>query len=396
MKTYSFKLYQHKRNKHLHRAINAASNIYNHCIALHKRYYRLFGKHLNKNKLMKHIAKLRKKNEYWLLVGSQAVQDIVQRIDRAYQLFFKHHKKGVRPPNFRKRIKYKSFTLKQAGYKFLDANQLKIGKRVFKFWKSRDIEGKIKTITIKRNPLGELFIFVVTDHVDHQISTVTGTSRFEWEATCGQVLCHSKADCKSAGFDFGCQVFLTCSEDFEIKSTLFFKHSIKQIKLASRNHSRTQKRSNNREKARKHLVRVHEKIANRRRDWFWKLAHRLTDQYDYLFFETLNLRGMKRLWGRKISDLAFAEFLKIVDFVATKKGKVVSYIDKWYPSSKECSECHHVLDKLPLDVRYWICPNSNCNARHGRDRNASLNIKRAGSLSLGLDGVRQSQTATVV
>lgn len=220
MKTYSFKLYQHKRNKHLHRTINAASNIYNHCIALHKRYYRLFGKHLNKNKLMKHIAKLRKKNEYWLLVGSQAVQDIIQRIDRAYQLFFKHHKKGVRPPNFRKRIKYKSITLKQAGYKFLEANQLKIGKRVFKFWKSREIEGKIKTITIKRNPLGELFVFVVTDHIDIQVSTMTGNS---------------------AGFDFGCKIFLTCSEGFEVKSPLFFKQSFKELRLASRNHSRKKK-----------------------------------------------------------------------------------------------------------------------------------------------------------
>lgn len=264
MKTYSFKLYQHKRNRHLHRTINAASNIYNHCIALHKRYYRLFDKHLNKNKLMKHMAKLRKKNEYWQLVGSQSMQDIIQRIDRAYQLFFKHHKKGVRPPNFRKRIKYRSFTLKQAGYKFLDANQLKIGKQVFKFWKSRDIEGKIKTITIKRNPLGELFVFVVTDFLDNQISTMTG---------------------KSAGFDFGCRTFLTCSEGFELKSPLFFKQSIKQIKLANRNHSRKKKLSNNREKARKHLVRVHEKIVNRRRDWFGKLAHKLTDKYDYLFLK---------------------------------------------------------------------------------------------------------------
>jgi putative transposase len=375
MKTYQFKLYQHKRNKHLHSTINAASNIYNHCIAIHKRYYRLFGKHLNKNKLMKHIAKLRNKNEYWQLVGSQSVQDIVQRIDRAYQLFFKHYKKGVRPPNFRKRIKYKSITLKQAGYKFLEANQLKIGKRVFKFWKSREIEGKIKTITIKRNPLKELFVFVVTDHIDSQVSTMTGNS---------------------AGFDFGCKIFLTCSEGFEVQSPLFLKQSFKELRLASCNHSRKKKRSNNREKARSHLVRVHEKITNRRRDWFWKLAHRLTDKFDYLFFETLNLKGMKRLWGRKISDLAFAEFLKIIDFVATKKGKVVSYIDRWYPSTKECSQCHFVLDKLPLDIRNWICPNPSCNARHGRDDNASRNIKRAGSLSLGLDSVRQSQTATVV
>ena len=167
------------------------------------------------------------------------------------------------------------------------------------------------------------------------------------------------------------------------------------MKLASRNHSRKKKGSNGREKARKHLVRVHEAITNRRRDWFWKIAHELTDKFDYLFFETLNLKGMKRLWGRKISDLALAEFLKIIDFVATKKGKVVSYIDRWYPSSKECSECQYVLDSLPLDIRYWICPNPACNARHGRDENASKNIKRAGSLSLGLDGVRQSRTATV-
>ena len=324
---------------------------------------------------MKHIAKLRNKNEYWQLVGSQAVQDIIQRIDRAYQLFFKHHKKGVKPPNFRKRIKYKSITLKQAGYKFLDGNQLKIGKRIFKFCQSREIEGKIKTVTIKRNLLGEVFIFVVTDLVDNQISIASG---------------------KTAGFDFGCRTFLTCSEGFEIKSPLFLAQSLKELKLASRNHSRSKKRSNGREKARKHLVRVHERIANRRRDWFWKVAHELTDKFDYLFFETLNLKGMKRLWGRKISDLAMKEFLKIMDFVAAKKGKVVSYIDRWYPSSKECSECHHVLDKLPLDIRYWVCPNPSCNARHGRDSNASLNIKRAGLQSLGLDGVRQSQTATVV
>ena len=182
MKTFKFKLYQHKRNKHLHRTINAASSIYNHCIALHKRYYRMFGKHLHKNRLQKHIAKLRRKNEYWQLVGSQSVQDIADRIERAYQLFFKHHGKGVRPPNFRKRIRYKSFTLKQAGYKFLEGNQLKIGKRVYKFWKSREIEGQIKTVTIKRNPLGEILIFVVTDQLDSQVISMSS---------------------KSAGFDLG-------------------------------------------------------------------------------------------------------------------------------------------------------------------------------------------------
>ena len=262
MKTYKFKLYQHKRNKHLHCSINAAGNIYNHCVALHKRYYRLFGKHLNKNRLMKHIAKLRRKNPYWQLVGSQATQDIVQRIDRAYQLFFKHHSKGVKPPGFKKRVKYKSFTLKQAGYKFLEGNQIKVGAKVYRYWKSRELEGKVRTITIKRSSLGEIFVFVVTDHVDSIITAKTG---------------------KSAGFDFGLKTFLTCSDGSEIQSPLFFKQALNEIKQASRALSRKHKGSKSRVKARKHLVRVHEKIANRRRDWFWKLAHELTNKFDYLF-----------------------------------------------------------------------------------------------------------------
>ena len=366
MKTYKFKLYNQKRNKHLHRAINSASNIYNHCITLHKRYYRLFGKYLNKYQLQKHIARARRKNEYWLLVNSQSVQDITDRIDRAYQLFFKYNKKGVRPPNFRKRIKYKSITLKQSGYKFLNDNRLKIGKRIYKFWKSRKIKGKIKTVTIKRNSLGELFMFVVTDHVDKVSTIMSG---------------------KSVGVDFGLKVFLTCSDDTEIHSPLFLKQSLKELRQASRNHSTKKKRSNNREKARKHLIRVHEKIVNRRTDWFWKLAHQLTDKFDHLFFETLNIKAMQRLWGRKISDLAFSEFLKILEFVAHKKEKVVSYINRWTPSSKTCNNCNHILDKLKLDIRNWLCPN--CLSNNRRDFNASLIIYRVGVTSLRLGDVSQ-------
>ena len=131
----------------------------------------MWGKHLNCAKLwrsprgreQKHIAKLRKRNAFWQEVGSQAVQDLCQRIEKSYQLFFKHNKRGVRPPNFKKVKKYKSFTLKQAGYKFLGGNRVKIGKKVYQFWKSRPIEGKVKTVTIKRTALGELFLMVVVD-----------------------------------------------------------------------------------------------------------------------------------------------------------------------------------------------------------------------------------------
>lgn len=374
MRTLKFKLYEHKRNRYLKRSINAAGVIFNHCIAIHKRYYRIWNKHLSCAKLQSHIAKLRKRKPFWQLVGSQAVQDICQRIEKAYQLFFKHHKKGVRPPGFQKVKKYKSFTLKQAGYKFLGSNRVKIGNRVYQFWKSREIEGTIKTLTIKRTPLGELFMVVVVDDVaEKDIKLATG---------------------KIAGFDFGLRTFLTCSDGSKIESPQFLKQSLNCLKTASRHHSKKLKGSANRERARKNLVRQHENVSNSRRDWFWKLAHDLTNKFDVLCFETLNLKGMQRLWGRKISDLAFGEFLQILEWVAKKNGKQVAKIDRWYPSSKTCHSCNHILESLDLSIREWRCPS--CQTVNGRDENAAKVIQAVGASTVRLGDVRQPLAAIAV
>ncbi len=385
MKTLKFKLYQHKRNRHLKRQINTAGVIWNHCIALHKRYYRMYGKHLNCAKLQAHIAKRRKRNPYWMQVGSQAVQDICQRIERAYQRFFKDHKKGVRPPNFKKVKKYRSFTLKQAGYKFLEGNRIKIGSRVYRYWQSQPIEGKVKTVTIKRSPLGELYLVVVVEAAqaddppgrpeDDEIKTATG---------------------KTAGFDFGLKQFLTCSEgcEHDVASPLFLKQSLKKLRRANRSLSSKQKGSNNWHRARLHLARQHEAVANRRQDWFWKLAHRLTNEFDVLCFEDLNLKGMQKLWGRKVNDLAFASFLNTLEWVAEKSGKEVVKIDRWYPSSKTCHICGYVNQTLEKQDTEWDCVS--CNAHHDRDRNASLNIKAVGASTVGLGDVRHACHAVAV
>ena len=155
MRTYIFKLYKAKRNKKLHKVINIAGIIYNHCIALHKRYYRLFKKSLNIYKLQKHLTKLKKidKFRYFKEVGSQAIQDITQRIDRAYKLFFRNLKHQIRtaPPSFKKIRKYKYF-------------------------KSRDIEGNIKTITIKRDTLGDIYLYFVCETNENKVLSRTGKS----------------------------------------------------------------------------------------------------------------------------------------------------------------------------------------------------------------------------
>ena len=103
---------------------------------------------------------------------------------------------------------------------------------------------------------------------------------------------------KTAGFDFGPKTYLTASDGNNIESPQFFKRGINPIKSASKQHSGCKKGSSNRLRARLNLARKHRKIANQRRDFHWKLTHHLTDQYDQLFFERLNLKGMNSLGGR--------------------------------------------------------------------------------------------------
>ncbi len=371
MKAFKFKLYNHKRNKHLKRQINLAAEIYNHCIALHKRYYRLYGKHLSANTLKKHLTKLKKLDKYahWTQLGSQAIQDIAERIDRGYKLFFRNLKAGIKsaPPNFKKRIKYKSFTLKQAGYKILQDNYIRIGKRIYRYFKSREVEGStIKTVTVKRDSLGDLYICIVTD----------ATTSAEGVPRTG----------KSVGYDFGLKTFLTASDGNDIVSPLFFRQSANKVKKASQGLSSKQRRSNNRERARLNLARKHRKIANQRSDFHWKLANRITDEYDFIFFEDLVLKGMQRLWGRKISDLGFYSFLQKVKYYGETKAKHIGFIDRFYPSSKTCSDCGFVFKELELRQQSWKC--TECGIVHNRDRNASVNIESVGASTLGLGDVR--------
>ncbi len=379
MKTYKYKLYQSKNNKHLHQQINIAGLIYNHAIALHRRYYRLTGKGLNKYVLQKHIAKLKKlpKYSHWALLDAQAAQDIADRIDKAYKLFFGNLKRKVRtsPPGFKKVKKYTSFTLKQTGWKLLDGNQIVIRGKVYKFSKSRDIPADIKTVTIKRDSLGNLFLyFVVVQEPDNQIKQpMTGNS---------------------AGFDFGMKVFLTTSDGQEIVSPLYYRQAMAELKQAQRKLASKVKGSNNWRKAKMTVARIYQRVVNRRRDWFFKLAHDLTSRYDFLYFEDLSMKGMQALWGRKIGDLARSEFMGILKHVASDKDKVVGLVDRFFPSSKICFDCGCIKHDLGLSDRQWVC--AGCGIIHDRDRNAAFNIHREGASSRKVGDVRPASLAVAV
>jgi len=361
MKTYCFKLYNAKRNRRLHRQINVAGLIYNHCIALHKRYYRLFHKSLHVFRLINHLTKLKKSKCFGYIkeLGSQAVQDVAERISRAYKLFFHNLKRRVRtaPPSFKKVSKYKSFTLKQAGWKLCEGNVVVINQQRYRYFKSREVEGKVKTVTVKRDALGDIYLYFVCEIERDEVSTRTG---------------------KSVGYDFGLKRFLTASDGDDIDAPLFFQRNADAVRKAGRELSRKKKGSRHRRQARLALARIHKKAANQRHDFHFKTANAICEKYALICLEDLNVKAMQRRWGRKVSDLGFAEFVKILEYAASQVGTTVIKIDRFYPSSQICSKCgYQNPETKDLRVREWVCPS--CGEHHDRDRNAAENILKVGA-----------------
>lgn len=347
----SYKAYKTKKLKHLHRSISTSAWIWNYCISLQKRYYSLYGGYINVNRLQKHIAKLRNKNPKWKELNSQSVQEICQRVDESYKRFFKGLAK--RPPKFKKAKHFNSFVLKQSGWKIED-NILTINKRKYKFSKSREYEN-IKRIVVKRNKLGEIFFVFCCDL---------------------KPIKYERVGDATIGLDFGLKTYLTTSKGDEILSPLFLFSELDKIKIKSKALSKKKKGSNNRKRAVKNLSRLHKKISDKRNDFEWKLAHELCKHNSFIAIEDLNIEGMKRLWGRKVSDLSFSSFVSKLEQVALKYNTIVQKIDRYYPSSKLCNSCGHKKQDLSLKDREYIC--ENCGVVINRDWNASKNILTEG------------------
>lgn len=366
MISHKFKLYKSKNTKHLDNMLREACFVWNHALALQKRYYKIYGQYCPVGVMKKHFVK-RIKRTY---LHSQSYQEILERLDKAYKRFFKHTAK--RPPKFKRHKDMTSFLFKQSGYSF-NGNSVYINacKHRFKFCKSRDFQGNVKTVAFKKSPLGDWYIVIVTDaYAMAKTKTHNGAS---------------------VGIDFGLKTFLTTSDGERIENPQYLKQSLRKLRSASKKHSKCKKGSHHKEQARLALCRVHEDVKNRRDDFQWKLAHELCKVYDYIFLEDLNLRGMVKLWGRKVNDLAFGEFVLKLEYVASKYGCVVHKIGRFYPSSKLC-DCGFVNDKLSLRDREWVCPV--CGQVYDRDVHAAKNILSEGIRSLESDSKTRGGSMT--
>ncbi|MBZ0275693.1 MAG: transposase [Anaerolineae bacterium] len=369
-KSYKYRLYRcDRKDKKLRHKLFVASTIWNHFIALQRRYYRLTGKYITLNQMNNHVLKLRRMRRFvlWRDLHSQACQDVCRRVDDGYQRFFNGLAKGR--PRFRKAGKYRSFTFPQSGYQMVQYNHnqpkgkdkftrarstIRIDGVEYKFTQHRPMQGQIKTLMVKRDTVGRLWlVFSVVDEMTIE-KVSTG---------------------KSGGFDFGLKTFLTDDEGRSHSSPLFYTQNLDRTRRLHRALSRKVAGSKRHKRAQQALARHSEAVANARLDHHFKLAHELCNEYDVLCFEDLNLQGMKALWGRKVSDLGFAQFLRVLEWVALKRGKQVIKIDRFTLTTKTCSGCGQKHD-LTLRDRTLHCE---CGLVIDRDHNAAINIKTAGA-----------------
>ena len=330
-KTYQYRLYRcDKRDRKLHHKIFVASTIWNHFIALQRRYYRLTGKYISLKQMNNHVLKLRRTQQFalWRDLHSQACQDVCRRIDDAYQRFFQGLVKGR--PKFKKASKYKSFTFPQSGYK-VEGNTVVIDGVKYRFVKHRKIGGQIKTLTVKRDRMGRLWLFF----------SVVEASSIKRASTS-----------KIGGFDFGLKTFLTDDEGRPHSNPQVFAATLHKTRQLNRQLARKVKGSKRRQRAQQALAKHSVDVANKRREHHFQLAHALC-------------------------DLGFAQFIDILEWIALKRGKKVVKIDRWYPSTQTCSACGCVNSSITLRDREWVCPA--CQTHHHRDHNAAINIKTVGA-----------------
>jgi putative transposase len=296
-------------------------------------------------------------------IHSQVLQDVLTRLDRAFQAFFRRVQAGEQPgyPRFQGQSRYTSFTYKQFGNgATLDNGYLMLAKigRIAVQW-SRPLEGSVKTVTLTHEADGWYCCFSCAD-VHTQPLPLTG-----WET----------------GIDVGLKVFLIAANGDIVENPRHYRRAERELKKAQRRVSRRKKSSKRRRKAVHLLARKHQKVRRQRRDFHHKTALALVRQYDVIYLEDLRVANLVRNahLAKSISDAGWAQFRTILEGKAAYAGRRVIAVPPAY-TSQDCSGCGERVEKS-LSVRTHVC--TSCGLILDRDENAARNIQWAGQALQG-------------
>lgn len=369
LKAFKYRIYPTKTQIQLiEKHFGSTRFLYNYFLDYRQKEYAK-GQKVNYMTTQKKLTELKSQKEYeWLNeCGSQSLQMALRELDNSYQRFFKQLG-GY--PNFKsKKNNHQSFTapqnIKIENNKTYLPKFTKDGIKT-KFHREIPKDAILKQATISRAN-NQYFISIL---VDDNIPTPKPI----------------KAK-NAVGLDVGMQNLITTSDCVKypnLRHTKKYEEKLKKLQkaLSKKQHSRkkgdTTSKSNNYLKQLKKVQKLHTKIYNSRKDYLHKISNEITNQYDIICLESLNIKGMvknKRL-SKSISDVAWSEFMRQLEYKATWKGKTIIKISKWFPSSQICSNCGSNTGKKPLHIRKFVCPH--CNKSHDRDINASINIRNYG------------------
>jgi len=364
-KTFKYRIYPTKSQETLlEKTLDGCRWLYNHFLEERKASWETGKKSLSRYDQEATLPFL--KEEYPFLNGihSQVLQNIAVRIDLAFRAFFRRVNAGETPgyPRFRGKDRYDSFTFPQSGFRLDEFLHIsKIGK--LKIRKHRDIEGKIKTCTIRRTPTGKWFVSFACD-IDH----VPVQQPVE----------------PVIGLDMGLESFATRSDAESIENPRFFRQEEEALAKAQRKLSVQEKGSRARRKARRVVSRIHERINWRRDNFAHQKSRKLVNQFNTIALEDLSINNMMKNkshgLNKSIGDAAWRMFLELLDCKAEEAGKRAIKVNPAY-TSQTCSRCG-TRHKLNLSDRIFHCPV--CNLELNRDVNAAVNILGLGLQSIGL------------
>ena len=359
MKAYKYKLKPSaKVNAIFESWLAVLCELYNAALQEQRDAYRINHLSISRFDQDKQLPDIKKDRPDLARVHSQVVQNVLMRVAFAFDNFFRRVKEGQKPgfPRFRSRPRYDSFTYPQSGFslKGKKLNLSKIGK--VKVHLSRPIEGVIKTCTIKREADGWYVIFAVEEPKKDL----------------------APAPKQSVGVDVGIESFATLSDDeaAPIENPCYFRRAECDLKKAQRRVSRRVKGSKRRKKAVRLLARKHLKVKRQRRDFHFKEARKLVNEYQSIKVEDLNIKGMVKNHhlAKSISDAGWGQFIMIVIYKAEEAGRAVIKVNPSY-TSQECSRCGK-RNEITLATRIYRC--SQCGLVIHRDRNGAKRIEQKG------------------
>jgi len=358
LKSYKYRIYPNKeQTAKIEQTIGVCRLVYNLALQAKIEAYKANGTNYSYFDLCYQLIDMKKDYAWMREVDSQALRASLKKVDSAFKSFFngkgypkyksKHDKKSFQCPTNKREIDWGNSTLTLPKLYNVPINL------------SRKFEGVIKTVTVSKTPTGKYYASILVDNgIEFQsLKPITKEG--------------------TIGLDTGIKSFVISSDGRAFEANRKLKDNLQRLKVLQRRASRKKKGSSNRKKANKAVAVLHEKIANKRSDYIHKVTHELTNdnQVNSICIEDLNVSGLLKNHkvAQAMQDVSLGEFYRVLGYKCQWRGINLIKINRFAPSSKRCSSCGSIKDKLALAEREWVC--LDCGTTHDRDKNAAENIK---------------------